>query len=75
MGPQVVGRCPHAAAHIRAVLMVGLAEYFDAAPRRIVLDEEGAAIYRNGRPGEYIGGLRGKIFDQLHHNRYIRRSP
>jgi hypothetical protein len=34
----------------------------------------GAAIYRNGRPGEYIGGLRGEIVDQLHHNRYIRRS-
>jgi hypothetical protein len=34
----------------------------------------GAAIYRNGRLGEYIGGRREEIFDQLHHNRYIRRS-
>jgi hypothetical protein len=33
----------------------------------------GAAIYRNGRQGEYIGGLRAENFDQLHHNRYIRR--
>jgi len=33
-----------------------------------------AAIYRNGRLGEYIGGLHEEIFDQLHHNRYIRRS-
>jgi transcriptional regulator with PAS, ATPase and Fis domain len=30
--------------------------------------------YEYGRPGEYIGGLRGEIVDQLHHNRYIRRS-
>ena len=37
-------------------------------------DEEGTVICRNGRPGEDIGGATCGNFDQLHHNRYIRRS-